>query len=73
MGFKDKNARWDTAGIQYKGDDLLRTWNLDHVEQYGRAGRTKPFDDMVSASFAKAIYHNRSWETDGFEITIEAK
>jgi hypothetical protein len=32
MGFKDENGRWDDAGIQYKDDDLLRSWRLDHVE-----------------------------------------
>jgi hypothetical protein len=72
MGFKDENGRWDDTGIQYKGDDLLRTWRLDHVEQHGSAGRTKNFNNMVTSAFAKGIYYNMPWERGGdFEFTLE--
>jgi hypothetical protein len=63
----------DDAGIQYKGDNLLRTWRPDHVEQYGGAGRNKNFNDMVTSAFARGIYYNRLWERDvDFEFTLEA-
>ena len=75
MGFKDDDGKWGNAGIQYKDDDTLRIWRLDHVEQWGTALRTQTFHDMVTRAFAKGIYYNQPWirptGDDAVPITVE--